>query len=307
MIESVPNVSEGRRPDVIRALVDAVGDIPGVHLLNCSSDPDHNRSVLTLVGDGDGLTQALLRLFDIATTQIDLRVHRGEHPRIGAVDVVPFVPLKNTTMTACADLARSVGQTVADQFDIPVYLYEEAAAAPNRRRLEDIRRGQFEGLATKMVAASWHPDFGPSIPHPTAGASAIGARRLLIALNVNLDTDDLKVAQQIARTVRARSGGLPFVKAIAVQLTHRHLVQVSMNLTDHVRTPLHLVCDAVKREADKLGVAVANSEVVGMVPADVLVTPAVRYLQLDRFTPDQVLETQLPLLLKNPSPRSFKE
>lgn len=293
IIEAVPNVSEGRRPHVLRELADAVSDVPGVRLLDSSADPSHNRSVFTMVGDGDGLTEAILRLFTVAIRCIDLRTHRGAHPRIGAVDVVPFVPLADTEMHTCVDLARTAGARVANRFGIPVFWYEDAATAEARRALEGLRRGQYEGLAEKMATPEWRPDCGPSIPHPTAGASAIGARRLLIAFNVNLATDDVAVAREIARRVRARDGGLPFVKALGLRLAHLGLVQVSLNLTDYRRTSLDRAFDAVAQEAAALGTRLAGSEVVGLVPADALVTPAARRLHLHGFTRDQVLEVKL--------------
>lgn len=293
ILEAVPNVSEGRCERVIQALVDAVTNVPDAYLLDCSSDPSHNRSVLTLVGDVTGLTDALIRLFAVAIKEIDLRTHRGEHPRIGAVDVVPFIPIQEATTADCMELARTLGHTVADRFGVPVFLYENAAILTNRRALEEIRRGQFEGLADKMKTVGWSPDFGGPLPHLTAGATALGARGPLIAFNINLRTEDVEVAQQISRLVRARSGGLPAVKAIGVSLNHRGLVQVSINLTNFQQTPLHRVFNLVQREADKLGVEVENSEIVGLVPEDALMATAAQSLRLNGFTPRQVLEARL--------------
>ena len=293
VIEAVPNVSEGRRVPVIRALADAVRHVPGVSLLDCSSDPSHNRSVLTLVGDADGLTEAVVQLYAVAIREIDLRQHRGEHPRFGAVDVLPFIPLADATAGACVRLARTVGATVAERFGLPVFFYEDAAFSPQRRALEDIRRGQFEGLADKMKDDVWTPDVGPRTPHPSAGATAIGVRGPLIAFNVNLQTDDVEIARQIARRIRARSGGLPAVKAIGISLSHRDLTQVSINLTDYRRTPIHRVFELVKHEAHELGVGITGSEIVGLVPAEALIATAVRDLQLEGFRPDQVLDARL--------------
>ena len=214
LIEAVPNVSEGRRSDVIDSLVAAVNTSPGSRLLDHSSDPYHNRTVLTLVGEPEDVTAALLALYAVAVETIDLTTHRGEHPRIGAVDVVPLVPLRGASVADCVATARTLGQKVADRFGIPVFLYEDAAGRPARRALEDIRRGQLQGLTTRMTQPEWQPDFGPPTPHPTAGASAVGVRQLLIAFNVDLDTDDIEIARQIARTVRARNGGLAHVKAM---------------------------------------------------------------------------------------------
>ena len=293
IIESVPNVSEGRRPDVVEQLVAAVRGTPGVRLLDRSSDASHNRSVLTMVGDAAALKEAILRLVDAAVATIDRRAHRGAHPRVGAVDVVPFIPLEGATMAECVALAREVGATVADRFGVPVFLYEEAAADPRRRNLEDIRRGGFEGLTAKMAGDGWTPDFGPRAPHPSAGATVIGARPPLIAYNINLNTDRLDVARRIAAAIRHSSGGLRYVKAMAVRLEDRNLAQVSINLTNYEQTPMHRVFDMVAREAARCGVTVLESEIVGLVPAAALLTAAAHYLQLERFNEQQVLERRL--------------
>jgi glutamate formiminotransferase len=293
LIECVPNVSEGRRADVVDAIVRAVADTPGVHLLDWSSDASHNRSVITLAGDAAPLHAAVLTLFQRSLAAIDLRQHRGEHPRLGAVDVVPFVPIQGATMDDCVQLARATAQDVASRFGIPVYLYEEAASTPARRNLEDIRRGEFEGLAAKMAQPDWRPDFGPATPHASGGASVIGARMPLIAYNINLDTDRLDVAKKIAAAIRFSSGGLRFVKAMGIALDGRGIVQVSMNLTNHEKTPVFRVFEIVKREAARYGVAVLESEIVGLVPSAALLAAAQWYLQLDGFTADQVLEHRL--------------
>src|SRR4029453_16208794 len=214
LIESVPNISEGRRPDVVAAAVAALRATPGLRVLDVQSDQDHNRSVLTLAGDEAALRAGLLALYEVAVARIDLRTHQGEHPRLGALDVVPFIPLEGATMADCVALAREVGQAVAERFGVPVFLYEEAASAPHRRNLEDIRRGEFEGLAKKMAPAQWAPDFGPAAAHASAGASVVGARMPLIAYNVNLGTADLEIAKRIAKGIRHSSGGYPFVKAM---------------------------------------------------------------------------------------------
>ena len=293
LIEAVPNVSEGRRPEVIEALAAALANSPGVDLLDASSDAAHNRTVFTLVGDGAALRMALLALYAAAVERIDLRSHAGEHPRIGAVDVVPLVPLDPADMPVCISVATELGAAVAERFDIPVFLYEEAARVPDRRRLETIRRGGFEGLTEKMRAKTWRPDFGPPRPHPSAGASAIGARRLLVAYNVNLDTGDLGIARRIARAVRASNGGLAAVKAIGVRTDQPAVVQVSINVVDYERTSLHRVFESVQREAHRLGVGIHDSEIVGLVPAAALLSAATRQLQLAGFTMDQILECRL--------------
>jgi glutamate formiminotransferase len=249
--------------------------------------------VITLAGDAAGLKQAVLTLFDRTLAEVDLTRHQGEHPRLGAVDVVPFVPIQGVTMADCVALAREVGAEVAARFRVPVYLYEEAATTPARRNLEDVRRGEFEGLAAKMAAPEWAPDFGPSAPHPTAGATVIGARMPLIAYNINLATDRVDVAKKIAAAVRHSSGGLRFVKAMGVLLDDRHIAQVSMNLTNFEKTPIPRVFEFVKREAARYGVSVLESEVVGLVPQAALVAAAEYFLQLDGFNAEQVLENAL--------------
>jgi len=279
--------------DVVDALVGAVAATPGVTVLDRSSDSAHNRSVLSLAGEADALVRAVVTLYEHALSVIDLRGHHGEHPRLGAVDVVPFIPIEGATMADCVELARRVGREVGERLGVPVYLYEEAATQASRRNLEDIRRGEFEGLASKMADHAWAPDFGPSQPHPTAGATVIGARMPLIAYNVNLGTNRLDVAKKIASAVRFSSGGLRHVKAMAVTLEDRDLVQVSMNLTNYEKTPIHRALELVKREADRYGVAVLESEIVGLVPAAALAAAARWYLRLDRFEPDQVLEDRL--------------
>ncbi len=293
IIESIPNVSEGRRPDVVERLVRAVRETPGVRLLDHSSDASHNRSVITLVGDADGVRSAILALFEEAVASIDLREHTGEHPRVGAVDVVPFVPIEGVTMAECVTLAREVGAAVAERFKVPVYLYEDASDNPLRRNLEDIRRGEFEGLAAKMAAPGWTPDFGPGQPHPSAGAAVIGARMPLIAYNINLNTDRIDVAKKIAAAIRHSSGGLRYVKAMGIKLEDRNLAQVSINLTNYQKTPIHRVFDLVAREAARYGVTILESEVIGLIPSAALIGAAEHYLQLERFGPSQILENKL--------------
>jgi glutamate formiminotransferase len=293
IIESIPNVSEGRRPEVIERLAEAIRATPGVRLLDYSSDPSHNRSVYTLVGDADSVKRATLALFEHAVAAIDLRTHRGEHPRLGAVDVVPFVPIEGITMAECIALAQEVGAAVAERFGVPVFLYEEASTNPARKNLEDIRRGEFEGLAAKMRNAEWTPDFGPAVPHPSAGASVIGARMPLIAYNINLNTDRLDVAKKIAAAIRHSSGGLRYVKAAGFMLEDRGIAQVSMNLTNYEKTPIFRVFEIVRREAARYGVSILESEIVGLVPSAALTAAAEFYLQIERFGPEQVLENRL--------------
>ncbi len=293
LIEAVPNVSEGRRPEVIATLAAALAGSPGVDLLDASSDAAHNRTVFSLVGEGAAVRVALLALYAAAVERIDLRNHAGEHPRIGAVDVVPLVPLDPVDMPLCISIATQLGASVSERFNIPVYLYEDAAQRPDRRRLETIRVGGFEGLTERMRSEAWRPDFGPPSPHPSAGASAIGARRILIAFNVNLQTDDLDVAKRIARSVRASSGGLAAVKAIGVRTDQPDVVQVSINLVDYERTSLDRVFASVQREADRLGVDIRNSQIVGLVPTVALLSAATPRLQLEGFTMNQILDCRL--------------
>jgi glutamate formiminotransferase len=293
IIECIPNISEGRRPEVIDEMAACVSATPGVRLLHRTADVSHHRSVLTFVGDAAGLKTAVLALFEVAVRRIDLRTHEGVHPRIGAIDVVPFVPIAGVTMKDCVDLAREVGAAVAQRFELPVFLYEEAARSDGRRRLEDIRRGQFEGLGAKLREAAWQPDYGPREPHPSAGATAIGARVPLIAYNINLATDRLDVAKAIAKTIRESSGGLPRVKAMGVPLPELGIVQVSMNLTDYRVTPVHVVFDRVKSEAARHGVRVRESEIIGLIPEAALLAAARHYLQIDGFKADQVLEASI--------------
>src|SRR3954469_15669103 len=293
IIECVPNISEGRRADVVRAAVDAIQGVSGVHLLDHSSDPSHNRSVFTVAGDAEPLQAAVLALFEVAVREIDLTRHAGEHPRLGAVDVVPFVPIEGATMAGCVSLARATAAEVASRFAVPVFLYEDAATRPERRNLEDIRRGEFEGLAAKLSSPDWHPDFGPPAPHPTAGATVIGARMPLIAFNVNLATDRLDIAKSIAVKVRESSGGLPAVKALGIPTANPEIVQVSMNLTNYEQTSIRHAFEAVSAEASRHNVAVASSEIVGLVPAAALADVDIRGIRLTGFSTDQILEQRL--------------
>lgn len=293
IIECIPNVSEGRRTEVVDAIAAAIRAVPGVRLLDHSSDASHNRSVFTMAGEAGPIKAAVLAIYERAVPVIDLRTHAGEHPRLGAIDVVPFVPIEGVTMAECVALAREVGAEVAVRFGVPVYLYEEASADPARRNLEDIRRGEFEGLAAKMASKGWGPDFGPAAPHPTAGASVIGARMPLIAYNINLNTDRLDVAKKIAAAIRHSSGGFRYVKAAGFELKERGIVQVSMNLTNYEKTPIFRVFETVKREAERYGVSILESEIVGLIPSAALNSAAEYYLQIAGFKADQVLENKL--------------
>ena len=278
---------------MVAGIANALRAVPGLRVLDVQSDATHNRSVLTLAGDADAMRAGIPLLFAEAVAAIDLRTHRGEHPRMGAVDVVPFIPIDGVTMAECVALAREIAEDVAARVNVPVFLYEEASTNPARKNLEDIRRGEFEGLAAKMAQPGWAPDFGPAAPHASAGASVIGARMPLIAYNINLATDRLDVAKKIATAIRMSSGGLRFVKAMGIALEDRRIVQVSMNLTNFEKTPIFRVFDLVKREAARYGVTVLESEVVGLIPQAALVQAAEYYLQLEGFTSNQVLENRL--------------
>jgi glutamate formiminotransferase/formiminotetrahydrofolate cyclodeaminase len=294
LVECVPNFSEGQRKEVIESIADAIRKTSGVTLLDVESNPDHNRSVISFVGEPGAVKDAALAASQKAIELIDLRHHKGEHPRMGAVDVVPFVPLSEVTMDDCISLARAFGQEFAEKFHVPVFLYEEAATVPERRNLADVREGEFEGLRDKIGKDSAKkPDFGPEKIHPTAGATAVGAREILIAYNVNLGTSELDVAKKIAHQLRAKDGGLSFVKALGFELKERGIVQVSMNLTNYHKSQLFKAYELVKLFADRYGVQVVGSEIVGLTPMDALVDSAEFYLRLENFSRDQVLERKL--------------
>ena len=316
LIESVPNVSEGRRLDVVDRMADAISSVRGVSLLDRTSDASHNRSVFTMAGEHEAVTSALENLVEIAVHEIDMDAHEGEHPRIGAVDVIPFIPLADTTIDACVDLARAFGERIAARFDIPVYLYARAATRPEREKLADVRRGQYEGLRAEIGQRGREPDFGPSHLHPSAGAVAVGARPFLIAYNINLDSEDVELARRIARRVRESGGGLPRVQANGFEVRepergHPLRAQVSMNLLDFTVTPLWVVWDAVRDLAAEDGVGLAESELIGLAPLaslldvadqagadlaaplDERLRAAATYLRLRDFSPTQALELRL--------------
>lgn len=292
LMECVPNFSEGRDLGKVEKLADCFRGRKGVKLLDYSADADHNRSVITAAGEPKALKQAVIEAVLRAEEIIDLRAHTGQHPRIGAADVIPFIPLRGVTVEETVKVSEEVGKALGEA-GIPVYLYELSARRPERRNLADVRRGGFEGLARKMRDPDWKPDFGPDRPHPSFGAAAVGCRKLLCAFNVNLQTSDPEVAKAIARKVRERDGGLPFCKALGLELKERGLVQVSMNLTDFTKTSVWAAFEAVKKEAGKQGVAVAGSELIGLFPAAALLDCAAHYLQIENYAPDRVLEARL--------------
>ena len=293
IVECVPNFSEGRRPEVVQEIASAITSIPGVRLLDQTSDANHNRSVLTFVGEPNAVKDAAFMAISRASELIDMEKHSGEHPRIGATDVVPFVPMSGVTTEDCVELARSLGQEVADKLHIPVYLYEEAATCEDRRNLANIRRGNYEGLKQTISLPERHPDFGEPAMHPTAGATVIGARNFLVAYNINLSTSDVSIAKKIARRVRASSGGLMYVKALGIMLEDRNLAQVSMNLTNFAKTPIHVAFNMVKTEAERYGVSIVGSEIIGLIPMDALLDAARHYLRLESFSRQQVLEARI--------------
>ncbi|MDO4852911.1 MAG: glutamate formimidoyltransferase [Clostridia bacterium] len=294
LMECIPNISEGRRTEVIEAVANAVRSVPGVTLIDYSSDASHNRSVFTFLGEPDSVAEAAFRLARAAVEHIDLRVHQGEHPRMGAVDVIPFVPVRGMEMEECVTRSKALGKRLSDELDLPVFLYEESASAPHRKNLAAIRKGQFEGMAEKVLQAEWHPDFGGNRIHPSAGVVAVGARQPLIAFNINLDTPDVSIASRIAKIIRESSGGLKAVKALGVMLEERNLAQVSINMCDFHQTPLYRVLELVRFEAARYGVHVVGTEIIGLSPMEALIDSASYYLQLEAFDQKrQVLENQL--------------
>lgn len=293
IVECVPNFSEGRDLEKVEKIVNAFRAKEGVKLLDYSTDKDHNRMVVTVVGEPDALKKAVIGAIGIAVQVIDLNHHKGQHPRMGAVDVVPFIPICNVSMEEAVNLSKEVGQEVAERYGLPVFLYEKAASAPHRENLATIRKGEFEGLKEKITLPEWKPDFGPGQPHPTAGGVVIGARMPLVAYNVNLNTNKLEIADAIAKKVRFLGGGLRFCKAMGVELTERGVVQVSMNLTDFTKTAIYRAHELVRIEANRYGVSVVGAEIIGLVPMDALIDTAAYYLGLEDFSTKQVLETHL--------------
>ena len=303
IVECIPNFSEGRDAQKIGLIASAISSVDGVAVLDRTMDADHNRSVITFAGEPEGVLLAAIRAAATAVELIDLNHHDGEHPRMGALDVLPFVPIKNVTMEECVDLARRAGERIAEELGIPIYLYEQAATRPDRIDLANVRRGEFESIREEILFhPDRKPDFGPRQIHPTAGAMAVGARNPLIAFNINLATEDLTVAKKIAKAVRGSSGGLQNVKALAMQLRNRHRVQVSMNLVNYEATPVFRAFDLVKREADRYGVAIAGTEIVGLIPQSALNASSEFYLQLENFSEDLVLEHRLHAALAESFP-----
>ena len=293
IMECVPNFSEGRDLGKIEKIIEPFRARQGVKLLDYSNDEDHNRLVVTVVGEPEALKAALLEAVGQAVALIDLNRHVGQHPRMGAVDVIPFIPIKGCTMDEAIALSKEVGEQIATLYQVPVFLYEKSATAPHRENLAAVRKGEFEGMAEKIKLAEWQPDFGPSERHPTAGTVAVGARMPLVAYNVNLGTADLNIASDIARKIRFIGGGLRYCKAMGVELKERGIVQVSINMTDYTRTALYRAFELVKIEARRYGVAVVGSEIIGLVPMEALIDTASFYLGLENFSMNQVLEARI--------------
>jgi glutamate formiminotransferase/formiminotetrahydrofolate cyclodeaminase len=294
IVECVPNFSEGRRPEVIDKIVAAIQSVQGIVLLDKEMNADHNRAVVSFIGEPTNVVEAAFRGCKKASELIDLNTHQGEHPRMGATDVIPFIPISNTTMDECVYLAKELGKRIANELGIPIYLYEEAATRPERVDLAYIRKGEFEGLKTAIKTdPNRAPDFGKPELHPTAGATVVGARFPLIAYNINLNTNDLKIAKKIAKAIRFRSGGFRYAKALGFEIKEKNCVQVSINMTNYLGTPLFRVFETVKREAERYGVMIKESEIVGLTPEKALLDSAIYYLQLNEFKEEQILESKL--------------
>lgn len=293
IIECVPNISEGRRKDIIESIIDEVRKTEGVKLLDYAPDADHNRTVVTFIGSPENVSAAAFRLAKKASELIDMSQHHGGHPRMGATDVVPFIPVSDVTMQECIDIAKETGRRIGDELGIPVYLYEDAASRPERSNLADIRKGQYEAFFEKMKHEEWKPDFGPFKMNEKSGVTAVGARVPLVAFNVNLGTSDIDIANNIAKAVRFIGGGLRYVKAMGVKLDERNIVQVSMNLVNYEKTAVYRAYEMVKMEAKRYGVPVVGSEVIGLIPMKALIDCAEYYLGIENFRIDQVLEKRI--------------
>ena len=293
IVECVPNFSEGRDLEKIDRIVAPFRGKPGVKLLDYSNDEDHNRLVVTVVGEPEALYEAVLEAIGVAVAEIDLTTHKGQHPRMGAVDVVPFIPIKGTTMDECIALSRRLGEQVAERYDVPVFLYEKSASAPHRENLAAVRKGEFEGMAEKIKLPEWWPDYGLPERHPTAGTVAIGARMPLVAYNINLNTPSLAIAQDIAKKIRFIGGGLRYCKAMGVELKERGITQVSINMTDFTKTALYRAFELTRIEAQRYGVTIVGSEIIGLVPMEALIDTAAYYLGLENFSMEQVLEARI--------------
>lgn len=293
IVECVPNFSEGRDKEKLERIVDEIRKQEGVKLLDYSMDKDHNRSVVTFVGEPDQVIEAAFNACKKAAELIDLRTHKGEHPRMGATDVIPLIPIKNISMQECVEYSKKLAKRIAEELNIPVILYEKSASRPEREDLAFIRKGEFEGMFEKLKQEEFKPDFGPDKPHKSAGVTAVGARMPLIAFNVNLNTNNIDIAKKIAQAVRGKSGGFKYCKALGFELKERNIVQVSMNMVDYTKTPLYRVFQVIENEANRYGVNVVGSEIVGLVPLNALVDTADYFLKLEDFSYDRVLENRI--------------
>ncbi|MDT2830381.1 glutamate formimidoyltransferase [Vagococcus carniphilus] len=294
IIECVPNFSEGQNEAVINGLVSVAKSVGGVTLLDHSSDASHNRSVFTLVGDEEGIQEAAFQLVKYASENIDMTKHHGEHPRMGATDVVPFIPIKDSSVEECIEISKKVAKKINDELNIPIFLYEDSASTPSRKNLAKVRKGQFEGMPEKLQEEEWAPDFGERKIHPTAGITAVGARMPLVAFNVNLDTSDITIANKIAKIIRASGGGFKYAKGIGVMLEDRNIAQVSMNMVNFEGTPLYRTFETIRMEAKRYGVNIIGSEIIGLTPAKAMIDCAEYYLQVEDFDySKQILENHL--------------
>ncbi len=293
IIECVPNFSEGRDLDKIEKIVNPFRGKDGIKLLDYQRDEDHNRMVVTTVGEPQALSAAIIESIGAAVELIDMQEHKGQHPRMGAADIVPFIPFRNVTMPEAVEISKAVAKEVSEKYNLPIFLYEESATHPDRKNLANIRKGQFEKMAEKIRLPEWKPDYGPGEIHPTAGVTAVGARMPLVAYNVNLNTNNIDIADQIAKKVRHISGGLRYCKGIGVELTDRGIVQVSMNMTNYTKTALYQAFELVRIEAKRYGVNVVGSEIIGLVPMEALTDTAAYYLGLENFSVKQVLESAI--------------
>lgn len=298
IVEVIPNISEAKREDVLKKIIEPLEKFEGAYLLDVKPDKSHNRTVITMIGEGEDILQAGIALYRKAVELIDMREHKGEHPRVGAVDVFPFVPIKNVSMEYCVELSKRLAEKVWDEFKIPVYFYEDSATREERKNLPDIRKGEFEGFFEKIKDPKWYPDVGEPVVHPTAGVTVIGARMPLIAYNINLGTSSIDIANKIAKAIRHISGGFRYVRAIGVMLEERNIAQVSINMTNYKKTPLFRVMEMVKAEAERYGVSVTGSEIVGLVPEEALFDVADFYLKLENFSYDQILERKIEKTLE---------
>lgn len=293
LVQCVPNFSEGTDKIIVEKIIDEIRKVEGVKLLDYSMDKDHNRCVTTFIGHPEAVEEAAFNACKRASELIDMSKHKGEHPRMGATDVIPLIPITEVTMEECIEMSKRLGKKIGDELGIPVFLYEKSASAPHRENLAAVRKGQYEGMNEKLKDEKWKPDFGPDQLNVKAGVTAVGARMPLVAFNVNLGTDNLEIANKIARSVRGKNGGLTYCKALGVEIKERNIVQVTMNMVDYIKTPLYRVFDMIEREANRYGVNVIGSEIIGLVPMMALINCADYYLKIENFSEDQILEKRI--------------